>query len=202
MREDVFLLGRPIESLQTMLRQLSYGYEALPFLAPDGRFGEETLEAVMIFQREFGLPVTGRVDNATWDEVVRRFDAWTQERAKPNPLRAFPARPFQLEAGDRDDVAVLVQTLFGILSGVVDGITDGEHDGIGGAPACLADQPFPGYFISLDPWAVIFKVIVPDPREQHHVIGIQFDSSIAVYSHSAADPSAARSIFLNNIVYN
>ena len=130
MREDVFLLGRPIESLQTMLRQLSYGYEALPFLAPDGRFGEETLEAVMIFQREFGLPVTGRVDNATWDEVVRRFDAWTQERAKPNPLRAFPARPFRLEAGDRDDVAVLVQTLFGILSGVVDGITDGEHDGM------------------------------------------------------------------------
>ena len=130
MREDVFLLGRPIESLQTMLQQLSYGYGALPFLVPDGRFGEETLEAVMIFQREFGLPVTGRVDNATWDEVVRRYDGWMRERANPYALRAFPVRPFRLEIGDRDDVALLVQTLFGILSGVVDGITDGVHDGM------------------------------------------------------------------------
>ena len=130
MREDVFLLGRPIESLQTMLQQLSYGYKALPFLARDGRFGEETLEAVMIFQREFGLPVTGRVDPDTWDEVVRRFDGWINERATPNSLRAFPVRPFQLEIGDRDDTAILVQTLFGILSGVVDGIADGKRDGL------------------------------------------------------------------------
>ncbi len=130
MREDVFLLGRPIESLQHMLQQLSYGYEALPFLVPDGRFGEETLEAVMIFQREFGLPVTGRVDPDTWDEVVRRYDGWMRERARPYALRAFPVRPFQLEIGDRDDVALLIQTLFSILSGVVDGITDDEHDGM------------------------------------------------------------------------
>ncbi|MBQ3135029.1 MAG: peptidoglycan-binding protein [Oscillospiraceae bacterium] len=129
MREDVFLLGRPIESLQTMLQQLSYGHKALPFLVPDGRFGEETLEAVMVFQREFGLPVTGRVDPDTWAEVVRRYDGWMRERAKPDPLRAFPVRPFQLEIGDRDDVAVVVQTLFGILSGVVDGIGDGTRDG-------------------------------------------------------------------------
>jgi len=130
MREDVFLLGRPIESLQTMLRQLSYGYKALPFLVPDGRFGEETLEAVMIFQREFGLPVTGRVDPDTWDEVVRRYDGQMRQREKPYALRAFPVRPFQLEIGDRDDIALLVQTLFGILSGAVDGIADEEHDGM------------------------------------------------------------------------
>lgn len=130
MREDIFLLGRPIESLQTMLQQLSYGYEALPFLVPDGRFGEETLEAVMIFQREFDLPVTGVVDQETWDEAVRRYDSWMRERANPYALRAFPVRPFQLEIGDRDDIALLVQTLFGILSGVVDGIADGEHDGM------------------------------------------------------------------------
>lgn len=129
MREEVFLLGRPIESLQHMLQQLSYGYGNLPFLVPDGRFGEETLEAVMIFQREFGLPVTGRVDPDTWAEVVRRFDAWMRERAKPYALRAFPVRPFQLEIGDRDDVAVVVQTLFGILAGVVDGIADTGRDG-------------------------------------------------------------------------
>ncbi len=129
MREDVFLLGRPIESLQHMLQQLSYGYGELPFLVPDGRFGEETLEAVMIFQREFGLPVTGRVDPDTWDEVVRRYDGWSRERANPRPLRAFPVRPFQLEIGDQDDIAVLVQTLFGILSGAVDGIAEGDRDG-------------------------------------------------------------------------
>ena len=52
-------LGRPVKSLQAMLRQISYVYPVIPRLVPDGLFGEETLEAVMIFQREFRLPVTG-----------------------------------------------------------------------------------------------------------------------------------------------
>ena len=130
--DETLFLGQPVSSLQYMLGELSYAYEPLPFVAVDGVFGEETLEAVMVFQREFVPPVTGRVDQHTWDEITRRFRQWERERVHPRPLRGFPPRPFQVEPGDRDDVMVLVQNLFQSLSGVLEGILPDEADGYHG----------------------------------------------------------------------
>lgn len=130
--DEQFLIGQPVSSLQYMLGELSYAHEALPFLAVDGEFGEETLEAVMIFQREFAPPVTGRVDQRTWDAIVWHYQQWERERAQPRVLRAFPPRPFQVERGESDDVMVLVQTMFGVLSGILEGIVPDEADGYHG----------------------------------------------------------------------
>ena len=130
--DERFLIGQPVSSLQHMLGELSYAHELLPFVAVDGEFGEETLEAVMTFQREFAPPVTGRVDQRTWDEIVRHYRAWERERAHPRALRAFPPRPFQVEPGDRDDTMVLAQSMFRILSDVLDGIVPDEMNGYHG----------------------------------------------------------------------
>ena len=62
------MMGQPVRSLQYMLRRLREGYPFLPELAVDGIFGEETLEAVMLFQRELAPPVTGAVDWRTYQE--------------------------------------------------------------------------------------------------------------------------------------
>ena len=51
MRSERDFLGLPIHSLQVMLREISYCDHNIPCLIPDGIFGEETLEAVMRFQR-------------------------------------------------------------------------------------------------------------------------------------------------------
>ena len=67
-------VGRPVRSLQTMLRAISFQYPAIPRLIPDGVFGERTLEAVMVFQREFFPPVTGRVDHPVWTAIVRTYE--------------------------------------------------------------------------------------------------------------------------------
>ena len=115
-------MGQPVSSLQYMLGELSYAHEQLPFVAVDGVFGEQTLEAVMTFQREFALPVTGRVDQRTWDEIVHHYRAWERERAHPRPLRVCPPRPFQVEPGEQDDALAVAQTVFSLLSGVLDGI--------------------------------------------------------------------------------
>ena len=71
--QEIRLIGQPIRSLQTMLRELSFTYDFLPRLTPDGIFGESTLEAVMLLQREFFPPVTGRVDLATWDGIAALY---------------------------------------------------------------------------------------------------------------------------------
>ena len=76
------MLAKPVSSLQYMLDQLSRTYHFLPQLAADGVYGERTLEAVMRFQKEAGLPVTGRVDQTTWNAIR---DAWLALRGDPGP---------------------------------------------------------------------------------------------------------------------
>lgn len=132
MIDERLFLGQPVSSLQHMLGELSYAHEQLPFVAVDGVFGEETLEAVMTFQREFSPPVTGRVDQRTWDDITRYYRAWERERAVPLPLRGFPSGPFQVKPGEQDDAMVLVQTMFQLLSGVLDGIVSHIPDGYHG----------------------------------------------------------------------
>ena len=61
--------GQPIRSLQYMLNELAIHNPVLTRLAVDGIFGERTLEAVMVFQREYRLPVNGVVDLNTWDAI-------------------------------------------------------------------------------------------------------------------------------------
>ena len=89
--QHVNLIGQPVRSLQTMLRELSYRYPFLPRLTPDGVFGERTLEAVMLFQRELFPPVTGRVDQGVWDAIAGQYLDALSHTAPPLPLRGFPA---------------------------------------------------------------------------------------------------------------
>lgn len=55
--------GSYVSLLQTQL--LNRGYK-LPKYGADGSFGAETEAAVKLFQQDWGLPVTGIVDEATW----------------------------------------------------------------------------------------------------------------------------------------
>ena len=95
------MLARPIHSLQYMLRGLSAQYDFLPVLVVDGVFGESTLEAVMLFQREFMLPVTGMVDYRTWELVRERWEQTQVERQEPRAVRAFPGGGRSAEEGEQ-----------------------------------------------------------------------------------------------------
>lgn len=67
------LIGKPIESLQTILRQISFFYEDLPQVLPDGIFGEQTKIAVKAFQTKFELEPTGEVDFETWEVIIAEY---------------------------------------------------------------------------------------------------------------------------------
>ena len=60
----------PIQSLQHMLNHMARTIPTLPRIAETGQFDEDTLEAVMIFQRDSRLPVTGVVDQLTWNAIT------------------------------------------------------------------------------------------------------------------------------------
>ena len=109
------MLSNPVQNLQYMLRRLGTRYSFLPQLATDGLFGEETLEAVMLFQRELAPPVTGVVDGRTWDAIRREWMALEREVAPPRSLRIFPGEGAQMLPGGEEEYMVLPQTMFQLL---------------------------------------------------------------------------------------
>ena len=96
--------NQPIRSLQYMLNQLAIHNDVLTRLAVDGIFGERTLEAVMVFQRENHLPVTGVVD------LMYGF---------PPALNVLPCGTYTAAEGQECEVLRIVQAMFGSLNTVM-----------------------------------------------------------------------------------
>jgi hypothetical protein len=66
---DRILVAGDIQVAETHLRD--FGYDPGPV---DGLFTAETQAAVRVYQRRYGLPVTGRVDWATRRELLPGLD--------------------------------------------------------------------------------------------------------------------------------
>ena len=65
--------GVRVEHLQYMLSALSAYIPEIPPVNIDGVFGPATRNAVVAAQRRFGLPETGVVNAATWDEIYDQY---------------------------------------------------------------------------------------------------------------------------------
>ena len=61
--------GQKVRQVQEQLNVIAGAYPALPKINADGIYGPATEEAVREFQSVFGLPVTGKVDYATWYKI-------------------------------------------------------------------------------------------------------------------------------------
>lgn len=86
MNDADFYIGKPIRSLQTMLRVIAAADEAIPQVVPDGIYGPDTEAAVTAFQARHDLPQTGEVDQATWNRIV---DAYLKLGSFELPLEAL-----------------------------------------------------------------------------------------------------------------
>ena len=63
-----FFSQGPVTSLQSMLRAIAFVEQQFPVISATGLFDEDTLEAVLRFQKQNYLPVTGIVDEETWEQ--------------------------------------------------------------------------------------------------------------------------------------
>ncbi|MBQ9692228.1 MAG: peptidoglycan-binding protein [Clostridia bacterium] len=68
--------GDDVKAVQVRLNRISTNYPAIPKISPvDGVFGENTRQAVLEFQRVFGLTQDGVVGRATWYRILFIFNA-------------------------------------------------------------------------------------------------------------------------------
>ena len=89
-----------IYEIQDYLRNISYYNENVPFVASDGIFGDETTEAVKIFQQEYDLEESGRVDFETWKKLTEVSALATQQIISPFSAPSEVKAALPLKIGD------------------------------------------------------------------------------------------------------
>lgn len=66
-------VNEQVRGLQYFLAVIGAYYESVQPLEITGEFDAQTEASVRSFQRVYGLPVTGVVDEATWDDIYRAY---------------------------------------------------------------------------------------------------------------------------------
>ena len=102
-----------IRNIQTYLRHLSFHNSEINPVPIDGIWESETRRAVIAFQKQHSLPVTGTVDRATWDVLKREYDRSVAMNSPPIALNIFPRYPsgFVIKEGDTGFLVNTVQYL-------------------------------------------------------------------------------------------
>lgn len=116
MRPDESFVQQPVRSLQTMLRVLSKDDPQLPTVIPDGIYGPSTMIAVTAFQRREGIPVTGVVDEFTWDRIVAAYEPALIRVDKAAPIEILLDPGQIITAGERNPYVYLLQGMLAQLS--------------------------------------------------------------------------------------
>ena len=67
-----------ISVLQFVLDEIRLVYDTLPNFEMNGTYDADTALAVKEFQRIHGLPITGRVDRSTWNEMANIYNQYAR----------------------------------------------------------------------------------------------------------------------------
>ena len=129
MKPTESFIGQPIRSVQTMLRVIAAGDPAIPEVIPDGVYGQETMAAVYAFQRKKGVPVTGIIDQQTWDAIAAEYELALIEQLPAQPLEIIldPGEVFTL--GDSSPYLYITQSMLLYLSQIHTDISEPSHSG-------------------------------------------------------------------------
>lgn len=91
--------GTSVTTLQQYLDTIATVYNTINRVMVTGIFGQPTREAVIAFQRQFGLPATGRVNEDTWYMIQEVYkDALSA--TNPSPTQ-YPGQPLTLGTTDQ-----------------------------------------------------------------------------------------------------
>ena len=121
-----------ILSLQRYLRQLSYHYPQITAPPIDGIFDRDTERSLREFQAMRGLPVTGRADRRTWEELYTLYRASIAENEPPRTVAILPfvAGEILLQKGDDGFTVSVLQYMLRELGESLVELEDVEVNGI------------------------------------------------------------------------
>lgn len=125
-------LNEAIRNLQTYLRAISFSDERIPRVPIDGLYDLDTQKAVTEFQSTRALPVTGTVDQQTWDAIYKEYkdiQRGTELLPFPNFFLNQPDN-YEVDIGEKSSFAAIIQLMLRELSVIFDEIPMLEINGI------------------------------------------------------------------------
>lgn len=123
-------LQEHISELQQYLRTISRLNKNIPSIIPNGLYDNLTEEAVRSFQRDYGLPVTGKVDNETWDKIYEVYQS-VQELYE-DIAAIFPVPSTErsyIREGDSGFLVYILQAMLNTISSFYGNLNDIEING-------------------------------------------------------------------------
>jgi len=142
MKPGESFVRQPVRSLQTMLRVISEDDPSLPTVVPDGIYGPSTMQAISTFQRKYGLPVTGIVNQQTWEKTVNIYEPALVRIGKAQPIEIIlePGQVFR--RGDSSPYIYLLQAMLTQLSNDYPAIIPPGNSGVIDTDTATALQGF------------------------------------------------------------
>ena len=100
-----------VANLQRYLRTLYYFDDALSPAPVDGIYDRATEEAVRRFQKSEELPVTGRVDQVTWERLFALYEKEKAFHRAPARIAYFPRVPpdYRVRVGEEQFLVRVIQ---------------------------------------------------------------------------------------------
>ena len=108
-------VNKDVRRLKTMLAKISSLYEEIPEVNVDRDFDEKTKNAVIKFQKTFGLSQTGDVDINTWRNIVFVYLSLDSGRNINTSDILFPF-PFELKLGDNNGYVAVLKEYMNVLA--------------------------------------------------------------------------------------
>ena len=133
-----------IFNLQKYLRQLAYFDDDLPLVPIDGVFERDTEDAIMKFQRKYGLSETGIADKTTWDLIFLKYLESLANNSVPSMIAPFPRTPsnYTMTLGDSWFLVEILQYMLEELKSRYDGFEPVLRTGIYDEPTENAVKVF------------------------------------------------------------
>ena len=107
--------ARPVYNLQTFLRGISKNDERVYPVVPDGIYGEDTKRSVESFQNAYNLNVTGEVDSATWETIIREYEIYEKFLEPVSGIKIIRNDEIILK-GERHPSIYIIQSMISSLS--------------------------------------------------------------------------------------
>ncbi len=136
-----------VQAVQYFLNVLSAYYNTIPSVDISGILDTLTRASIMEFQNTFGLPISGIVDEQTWNTMYNAVEG-ILETLPPTaialPSLLWPGTVFQL--GSEGPEVYILQQYLSYIGSVLEGLPPIDPDGVYGPKTEQAVRDFQNYF--------------------------------------------------------
>lgn len=158
--------GIYVTEAQYYLNVISYYNSAVPRISYDGVFGNATRNAVIAYQRSYGLTADGVIGPATWASIYRTF---SDIRLNQGPVRRrnaiLPPTSYPLQPGQDGTDIINLQFMLNYISEFYNRITPFEITGVYNTETAYAVAEFQREFdldvtgiVDERTWTTIFEI--------------------------------------------